>query len=129
MLGMTVDSMEQRISELVHKHDLFPNFGIVVECRKRLAEANRRRATEKRRKANAQSAKKSVTEPMSEITIRDRIIEAAIEYIDLNGEENLRFPEIARHVGITLDELRSYFPKRDKLIEAMQSDFDSPKYI
>ena len=50
--------------------------------------------------------------------LRDRILDAALELAEQEGWEPLRLHQVARHLGIGLEEIRRHFREKEELVDA-----------
>lgn len=53
-------------------------------------------------------------------SVRERILQAAIEAIDENGEAGLRVVNVAKNAGVTQGMIKYYFQTRDNLVSEAQ---------
>ncbi len=56
--------------------------------------------------------------PKQQLTLRDRILDNALEQAEASSWEQLHLHAAAEALNITLDEIRQYFPQKDDLVEA-----------
>jgi AcrR family transcriptional regulator len=56
--------------------------------------------------------------PKQQLTLRDRILDNALEQAEASSWEQLHLHAVAEALNITLDEIRQYFPQKDDLVEA-----------
>ena len=55
--------------------------------------------------------------PKQQLTLRDRILDNALEQAEASSWEQLHLHAAAEALNITLDEIRQYFPQKADLVE------------